>query len=162
MYRVLRMGAWGDWILTHKSTMTAAPEEGATVTGDVVASILKSVYGGSPTAPNTPLDTSLSPPPSSPSISPSLAPSATPPITQHPHHSQKLSIFIASGVLGLALLLGCAWLITRQIRKVRAKLNPHTQGVHRDREREVWEMEGGRGVPEMGDRVQEVGREGKE
>ena len=79
-----------------------------------------------------------------------------------PHHHQnhhpqptpgQFLGFVVGGIIGLALLLGMAWLITRQIRRVKSKLNKHTQGVHRDLEREIYERDGGKGVPEIGERA---------
>ncbi|KAL8985194.1 MAG: hypothetical protein Q9177_004497 [Variospora cf. flavescens] len=70
----------------------------------------------------------------------------------HAHPTTHIVAFVFSGLLGLALLLAIAWLVTRQIRKIKARLNPHTMGVHRDRARELYEQDGGKGVPEMGAR----------
>ncbi|KAL8872186.1 MAG: hypothetical protein Q9174_002139 [Haloplaca sp. 1 TL-2023] len=83
-------------------------------------------------------------------------PGATPsPSASKTDKLSPVSIFgIATGVLaGLALVLGVAWLITRKVRQVKAKLNVHNRGVHRDFEREVYAMENGVGVPEMGKHV---------
>ncbi|KAL8802999.1 MAG: hypothetical protein Q9200_006388 [Gallowayella weberi] len=63
-------------------------------------------------------------------------------------NSETAGIAIAS-TSALALLL-TAWLLTRKIRNVRAKLNTRNQGVARDREREIYEQGGGKGVPEIG------------
>ncbi|KAL8730752.1 MAG: hypothetical protein Q9166_003822 [cf. Caloplaca sp. 2 TL-2023] len=71
------------------------------------------------------------------------------------HHQHRLSAggiagITVAGVAGLALIFVVAWLITHKVRQVKAKLNKHTQGVHRDHEREVYELGGGKGIPEMG------------
>lgn len=67
-------------------------------------------------------------------------------------HTGRIVGFAVSGLVGLTFLLGAAWLMTRQIRRMKAKLNPHTMGVHRDREREIFDNDGGKGIPELGDR----------
>ncbi|KAL9009869.1 MAG: hypothetical protein Q9173_005143 [Seirophora scorigena] len=85
-------------------------------------------------------------------FSPSAAAATATPSQQH-HPAGHIVAFAVGGLIGLVLLLGAAWLIARQIRKVKAKLNPHTMGVHRDRAREIWEEDGGKGIPEIGGRV---------
>ncbi|KAI4171436.1 MAG: hypothetical protein LQ343_004292 [Gyalolechia ehrenbergii] len=136
-------------VSVRRSTMTAPEEEGIR-TSDIVASILKSVTevpGPGPKTTTGPFPSSSS----SPTFSPTHSPISFPQHHRRPPASQ-ISIFVIGGIVGLALLLGAAWLITRQIRRVKARLNVHTQGVHRDREREVFENEGGKGVPELGRR----------
>ncbi|KAL8653839.1 MAG: hypothetical protein Q9210_001869 [Variospora velana] len=72
---------------------------------------------------------------------------------QHkPHPTTHIIAFVFTGLLAFALLLAIVWLVTRQIRKIKARLNPHTMGVHRDRARELYEQDGGKGIPEMGTR----------
>ncbi|KAL8798366.1 MAG: hypothetical protein Q9182_006730 [Xanthomendoza sp. 2 TL-2023] len=84
--------------------------------------------------------------------------STLPSPTQTPHHhlspAPKTTTIILASIASLALLLTAAYLLTRKIRSLRAKLNPRNQGVQRDREREIFEQEGGgKGVPEMGGRA---------
>ncbi|KAI4257264.1 MAG: hypothetical protein L6R35_007491, partial [Caloplaca aegaea] len=93
------------------------------------------------------------------SIPLAMSSAATPsPSTQQQQHKPQshptthIIAFVFSGLLGLALLLAIAWLVTRHIRKIKARLNPHTMGVHRDRARELYEQDGGKGIPEMGAR----------
>ncbi|KAL8663890.1 MAG: hypothetical protein Q9202_003439 [Teloschistes flavicans] len=91
---------------------------------------------------------------------PTLPPSSS---NQHPHPSAGQVTGIVFGSLAsLALLLAGAWLIMRKIRQVRARLNKHNQGVHRDWERGVWEAQGGDGVPELGGRKAEGAKGGEE
>ncbi|KAI4114569.1 MAG: hypothetical protein LQ345_004670 [Seirophora villosa] len=127
---------------------------GSSTTMSVLKSTMMSVHRSTITS-STPTTTQQSPAMSFAAAASSASaptPTATP-SQQHSHPASHIVGFAASGVLGLALLLGAAWLITRWIRKVRAKLNPHTMGVHRDRAREIWEEDGGKGIPEMGGRV---------
>ncbi|KAL8714748.1 MAG: hypothetical protein Q9220_001261 [cf. Caloplaca sp. 1 TL-2023] len=73
------------------------------------------------------------------------------PLPQQSHsHPQTIRVvgFTTIGVASAALVAVAVWLITRKVRQVRARLNQHTMGVHRDLEREEWEMQGGVGVPE--------------
>ncbi|KAL8704546.1 MAG: hypothetical protein Q9201_002281 [Fulgogasparrea decipioides] len=81
---------------------------------------------------------------------PTDSPFLAPPPALHRPSAGRITGFALAGLFGLAVLLGLAWLITRQIRKVKAKLNKRTMGVHRDLEREIHERDGGRGIPEMG------------
>ncbi|KAL8726932.1 MAG: hypothetical protein Q9181_005879 [Wetmoreana brouardii] len=78
------------------------------------------------------------------------SPRFTCPPVSHKPNTASITGFALAGLFGLAVLLGLAWLITRQIRRVKAKLNKRTMGVHRDLEREIHERNGGRGIPEMG------------
>ncbi|KAL8827611.1 MAG: hypothetical protein Q9170_006949 [Blastenia crenularia] len=125
-------------ISMHKPTTTAA--EPSMVTSARM-SVSKSVMLASESGTSTFLT------PTSPPIV-----SATP----SPHHGGPPAARVVGltvvGIASLALLLGVAWIITRKIRRVKAKLNVRTKGVHRDREREIYENDGGRGIPEFGNK----------
>ncbi|KAI4187660.1 MAG: hypothetical protein LQ348_004057 [Seirophora lacunosa] len=136
--------------------MKKTTSSSSSATMSVLKSTMMSVHRSTITG-STPTTTQQSPAMSfaaaaSSASTPTATATATP-SQQHSHPASHIVGFAVSGVLNLALLLGAAWLVTRWIRKVRAKLNPHTMGVHRDRAREIWEEDGGKGIPEMGGRV---------
>ncbi|KAL8964356.1 MAG: hypothetical protein Q9183_004509 [Haloplaca sp. 2 TL-2023] len=85
-------------------------------------------------------------------------PTATPSSHAQKFSSAEIAGIVVSALAGLALVLAVAWLITRKVRQVKARLNIRMRGVHRDLEREIYAMENGIGVPEMGKHV--TGEEG--
>ncbi|KAL8683231.1 MAG: hypothetical protein Q9224_006704 [Gallowayella concinna] len=76
--------------------------------------------------------------------------SSSPPFPPHRLSAADTAGIIVCGLAGLALLLVAIWFIVRKIRNVRARLNQRNQGVLRDREREIYEQDGGKGIPEIG------------
>ncbi|KAI4247773.1 MAG: hypothetical protein L6R40_001359 [Gallowayella cf. fulva] len=141
-----------DWAKMQNAGETFRP---AIRPASVMKSTMMSVSRATMTADAPSSSSSLSLQTSSTSITFSSAQPTSSPLLQSYHRPNRPSAgeitgIVITGLAGLALLAVVAWLITRKIRNVRAKLNKHNQGVHRDREREIYERDGGKGVPEMG------------
>lgn len=78
--------------------------------------------------------------------------------SQHePLSPSAVALAVIGSMLGLLLLLGAGWLITREVRKWRARRNERTQGVHL---RTEWQMEQMERDMEMQRRERERGAKG--